>query len=293
VNRPEPIEGLSAAGVPVLLRRPERAHAPLVVLWHGLAPPSSPQALAEALPLEDLPAWKAYPCLPLLAGRLPAGGVAEILERQQEDYVLELLLPVVAGAVAELPRMVEALAKHAGGQPEDAIGLFGYAAGAMAVLLALAERRLPVAAAAVLAAPRNLDVAVESFERFFGLPYRWAGGASALRARLDFEARAGDIASGDSPPALLLLHGEADEMFDPENARSLYRALEPHYRSRGRGDRLKLELLPDFTHSFARGGDPAGTFPTSDAAPVERALTAWFQEQLEPGEESPHGGRAR
>jgi dipeptidyl aminopeptidase/acylaminoacyl peptidase len=219
--------------------------------------------------------------------------VAEILERQQEDYVLELLLPVVAGAVAELPRMVESLAMRAGAQPGEAIGLFGYAAGAMAVLLALAERRVPVAAAAVLAAPRNLDVAVESFERFFGQAYRWAAGASAVRARVDFEARAGEIAAGDSPPALLLLHGEADEMFDPENARRLYGALEPHYRAGGHGDRLKLELLPEFTHSFARGGDPAGTFPTSDAAAVERALTAWFEEQLEPGEESPPSGRAR
>jgi dienelactone hydrolase len=293
VSRPEPIEGLSAAGVPVLLRRPERAPAPVVILWHGLAPPSSPRALAEALPLEDVPAWKAYPCLPLLAGRLPAGGVAEIVKRQQEDYVLELLLPVVAGAVAELPRVVKAVAKHADARAEDGIGLFGYAAGAMAVLLALAERRVAVTAAAVLGAPRNLDVAVESFERFFGQPYRWASGARALRARLDFEARAGEIAAGESPPALLLLHGEADEMFDAENARRLYGALEPHYRSGGHGDRLKLELLPGFTHSFARGGDPGGTFPTSDAAPVERALAAWFQERLEPGEESPPGREAR
>jgi predicted esterase len=293
VSGPEPIETLSAAGVPVLLRRPGSGRGPLVILWHGLAPPSSPRALAEALPLAHLPAWKAYPCLPLLAGRLPAGGVADILKRQQEDYVLELLLPVVAGAAAELPRIVEAVAKQTGARLEDGIGLFGFSAGAMAVLLALAERRLPVAAAAVLGAPLNLETAVESFERFFGQRYPWGSACEAVRPRLDFEARAGAIASGDPPPALLILHGEADEIFGVENARRLYRTLEPHYRTSGHPARLALELLAEFTHSFGVGSEPGGTFPTSDAAPVERALARWFASRLNADEESLSGDGLR
>jgi len=282
VSRPEPIETLSAAGVPVLLRRPSREPAPVVILWHGMGPPSSPRALAEALPLDDLPAWKVYPCLPLLAGRLPAGGVAEILKREQEDYVLELLLPVVAGAVAELPGILEAVAKHAGARAKQTIGLFGFSAGAVAVLLALAERRVAIAAAAALGVARNLDVAVECFERFFGQRYRWGNAAEALRPRLDFEARADEIARGDPPPALLLLHGQADEMFAAENARALYRVLEPNYRASGQSRRLKLELLAEFTHSFGRGSEPGGTFPTSDAEPVERAVSEWFRDWLAP-----------
>jgi dienelactone hydrolase len=293
VSVPERLEAVSAAGVPVLLRRPNREPAPLVVLWHGLGPPSSPRALAEALPLEDLPTWKAYPCLPLLAGRLPAGGVAEILKRQQEDFVLELLLPVVAGAAAELPRIVEAVAKQTGARTNKGIGLFGFSAGAAAALLALSERQLEIAAAAVLGVARNLDAAVATFERFFGQRYRWGRGSEALRPRLDFEARAGEISAGDPPAALLILHGEADEMFGVEDARQLYRALEPHYRASGHPARLELELLAEFTHSFGIGSEPRGTFPTSDAAPVDRALARWFASYLQGDGESLSGDGQR
>ncbi len=300
MSQSAPIEAFSAAGVPVLLRRPSlparqasREPTPLVVLWHGLGPPSSPRALAEALPLDDLPAWKAYPCLPLLAGRLPAGGVAEVLKRQQEDFVLEMLLPVVAGAAAELPRIVEAVATHTGARTEKGIGLFGFSAGAAAALLALAERRLAVAAAAVLGVARDLDAAVAAFERYFGQRYRWRKESEALRPRLDFEARAGEIAAGDPPPALLLLHGEEDEMFGVEEARLLYSSLESCYRASGHFARLELNLLPELTHSFGVGRESGGTFPTSDAAPIEGALARWFGSYLPDSAESLSGNGQR
>src|SRR5918912_2990201 len=103
---------LEAAGVPTLLRAPGRTGAaPLVVLWHGFARPGRErEALAHALPLSRLSAWKAYPSLPLFGPRAPSGGFEELAKRQREDYLLRLVGPVVEGAVRELAPLVAELA---------------------------------------------------------------------------------------------------------------------------------------------------------------------------------------
>jgi len=50
------------SGVPVLLHSPANRDrpAPLILLWHGFGIPNSEHALADALPLEQFDAWKAY-----------------------------------------------------------------------------------------------------------------------------------------------------------------------------------------------------------------------------------------
>lgn len=41
--------------------------------------------------------------------RLPVGGLDEIMRRQREDYVLQLLQPTINQAMQELPTVVQAL----------------------------------------------------------------------------------------------------------------------------------------------------------------------------------------
>ncbi|MGL6339748.1 MAG: alpha/beta hydrolase family protein, partial [Waterburya sp.] len=105
------IEHLTLAGVPVVLRSPakQNSKAPLILLWHGFGSPNSEEMLAEVLSLERVPAWKAYLGLPLFGQRLPEGGIEEIMNRQIDDYVLELLLPVAEQAMKELSKIVSAL----------------------------------------------------------------------------------------------------------------------------------------------------------------------------------------
>ena len=62
--------------------------------------------LAETLPLEEVQARIAYLGLPLFGKRLPAGGMEEVMRRQVEDYVLQLLLPVVEQAMHRSYRML-------------------------------------------------------------------------------------------------------------------------------------------------------------------------------------------
>ncbi len=105
------LESLEVAGVPVVLRPPADPSfsAPLIILWHGFGIPNSEEMLAEVLPLETVPAWKAYLGLPLFGKRLPAGGMEEVLRRQIDDYVLQLLLSAIEPAMRELPNVVQEL----------------------------------------------------------------------------------------------------------------------------------------------------------------------------------------
>ena len=95
-------------GVPVLIVRPKELSpgTRLVVLYHGFGPPESPQALSRALPLEKLQAVLAYVNLPLMAERLPAGGIDELKRAQANDFVNGLFFPSINGAATELPMLV-------------------------------------------------------------------------------------------------------------------------------------------------------------------------------------------
>ncbi len=77
-------ETLELSGVPVLLHSPANRDrpAPLILLWHGFGIPNSEAALADAFPLEQVDAWKAYLGLPLFGQRFP--GTEEIMRRQNE-----------------------------------------------------------------------------------------------------------------------------------------------------------------------------------------------------------------
>jgi hypothetical protein len=70
-----------AAGVPFVARAPRdgRAQAPTVVVWHILDPPRSETAMAAALPLRRVDAWRVYLGLPLSGTRLPEGGLEACL----------------------------------------------------------------------------------------------------------------------------------------------------------------------------------------------------------------------
>src|SRR5919106_1108017 len=96
IHEPQtPVRG-TAAGVPyVALPPPGGAEgAPLVVPWPLASPPRSETAMAAALPLRRLDAWRVYLGLPMLGSRLPAGGLEEFFRRFREDMVLNVFEPV-------------------------------------------------------------------------------------------------------------------------------------------------------------------------------------------------------
>jgi hypothetical protein len=88
---------------------PEGESAPLVVAWHLHDPPRSERAMAAALPLKGLPAWRVYLGLPLSGSRLPDGGLEAFFQLSYQDAVLKVFGPVCRQAVEEFPAALAAL----------------------------------------------------------------------------------------------------------------------------------------------------------------------------------------
>jgi dienelactone hydrolase len=260
------------ASTPALLRIPRSITRPPIILWHGYGPPASESALMDALPLDEIPAVKVYLGLPLFGERLPAAGAAELGRRQSTDFASLLFEPSVLGAADELPAVLHALQARGCSKAGDKVGLFGFSAGGAAVLYALAEHEIPVSAAVTINASTGLNASVAALERATQHPYAWTEHAREIAKRSDAPGRAGDIASGKPPPALLIVHGEQDAMLTPQVANALNDALAPYYEKSHAERRLQLSIVPGVAHTWA------------DASHIEalrKSIAAWFERYLD------------
>jgi predicted esterase len=238
------------AGVPAILRVPKAIRKPPIVLWHGLGPPASESELMKALPLDDVLSVKVYLGLPLFGARAPSDSAESLARRQAEDYASRIFEPVVVGAAKKLPAVLKALREKKCLAPNDEIGLFGFSAGGAAVLIALTEPGVHVRAAVTLNAPTGLSAAIDAMERATKRQYVWTAPARQLAERTDSIRRAAAIASGNSPPALLLFHGADDTIVMPNGAVSLREVLQPYYQRSGNDQRLKLVIAPGVSHNW-------------------------------------------
>ena len=270
------------AGVPALLRVPAKTVRSPIVLWHGFGPPAGERALMQALPLDEVAAIKVYLGLPLFGRRLEGGNTDALVRRQTADVGLQVFEPVVLGAARELPAVLDALRESGCLGRGERIGLFGFSAGGAAVLYALAEHAVAVDRAIVLNASIGLDDSVAAWQRATGRRYAWSDAARRIARASDAIARAGDIARGDAPPALLIVQGTADAMLTPQPAIDLHAALVPHYAG-SHAQRLRLILADGMGHDptvepgladlrrlsaqwFASGRIAAADAPREDAA---------------------------
>jgi dienelactone hydrolase len=259
------------AGVPAILRVPNAVTKPPILLWHGLGSPGSESELANALPLDDVPAVKVYLGLPLLGARAPSKDEQSLAQRQAEDYALRIFEPIVVGAAHELPAvLVELKQLHCLGEHKR-VGLFGFSAGGAAALVALTDTRTPVGATVVVNAPTSLSVAVDGLERATKHPYSWSDASRRLAQQVDAIGHAVEIASGGPPRALLLFQGADDAVIAPNGAVSLEEALRPYYRRSGNEGRLRLIVAPGVSHAWA---DPA------TVAQVRKVVADWFNQHL-------------
>jgi hypothetical protein len=94
-----PVSGV-AAGVPYVVlppagRQDGREPAPLIVAWHLNDPPRSAAAMASALSLVAVPAWRVYLDLPMHGRRQLPGGLEEFMRLGYQDAVLKAFEPQV------------------------------------------------------------------------------------------------------------------------------------------------------------------------------------------------------
>ena len=267
-----------AAGVPFLAVPPEggpRPSAPAVVAWHLLDPPRTETAIAAAVPLKGLDAWSVYLGLPLTGSRMPPGGWDDLMRLGFEDAVTKLDKPIVYGAAEEFGPAFADLRSRFGfdGGP---LAVMGGSIGAAVAQLVLAERELAVSAAVLASQVVQLRRAVDAMARRFGVTYTWSDEANAVAERLDFLARADEIARAHRP-AVLFVVGEEDDHALREPAAQLTQALARRY---GSGDRAQLVTVPGMAHALAEepGIDPAPQTPHAEV--VDRLAVEWFQRNL-------------
>jgi len=268
-----------AAGVPyhaVPPVRASRSSAPVVAAWHLMDPPRTEAAFAAALPLEGLDAWRIYLGLPLTGSRLPAGGVEELMRRGYEDAVLNLQGPISNQAAEEFEPALAGLRAQLdlGTGP---VGVLGGSMGAAVALLVLAESTIDISAAVLVSPVARLRPVVDALARQFGFTYPWSDPSFAVARRLDFVARAEEIAQRGQPAVLLVVGEDDDHEAIRQPATLLREALAARYAE---PDRTKLVVVPGMAHALAAepGTEPAPQ--TTHAAEVDRHAVGWLQRHM-------------
>lgn len=274
----EQIRGV-AAGVPFVAVPPASGEAaPLVVVWHMMDSPRTETAMAAALPLDGVPAWRVYLGLPLMSSRTPAGGFEEIMALVRRDTLLECHGAVITRAAAELPAVLDALREHL---PPTALidaplSLVGGSAGGGAALLALTESRRPVAAVVAVNAAIRATSVVGLVEQGMGIEYVWSAEARALARRLDFVARAGEIMARRPQPDVLIVSGDDDHQSFRSDATELRDALEAERPGGGAGGVVVLHPVEGLAHPLALEPGLEAAPQTPQAAAVDAAVSAFL-----------------
>jgi pimeloyl-ACP methyl ester carboxylesterase len=185
-HEPQSISG-EAAGVPFIAFAPDTDHdaAMTVVVWHLHDPPRSETAMAAALPLRGIDAWRLYLGLPLSGKRLPPGGLDAFFALGYEDAVLNLYGPTVHQAVREFPAALTELRRRHG-LGRGAIALVGASIGALVAASVVAAGEPAVAALALISPALRLESVVAMNERRFAVTYAWTDESRAVAAELDF-----------------------------------------------------------------------------------------------------------
>ena len=269
-----------AAGVPFLALPPPEgatADAEVVVVWHMADAPRSEVAMASAIPLASVPAWRVYLGLPLAGSRLPNGSLDAFFELGYQDAVLNLFEPMTERAVSEFPAALAALRSRLtlGRGP---LALVGASAGALVALSVLvdADMDLDVRAVALVSPAVELAAVVGANERRFGVTYTWSDASRQAAGRLDFLARADEVKRSGAD--LLLVVGALDDDAGiRQPAASLCQRIGAASPDGAAGPaRATLVEIPGMAHALSEepGLDPAPQTP--HAALVDEAVTRWL-----------------
>ncbi|MDT7724907.1 MAG: hypothetical protein QOI21_1483 [Actinomycetota bacterium] len=257
----------TAAGVPFVALAPANVTgpAPLIVTWHLMDAPAGEAAMAAAIPMTGVPAWRVHFGLPMTGKRLPEGGYDEFFRLSGEDYVLNVAEPVTDQGASEFPAALVDLRKQLS-IADGPVGVVGGSAGGAVALEVLARGDVEISAAALINPVTQLAPAVAANERRFGVVYSWTDRSRAVAERFDFVRRAEEITAD-----VLFVCGENDDISILEPAALLVAEL---------GDRAEMVSIPGMGHAFA---DAPGIEPApqnADALRVDAALTEWFLKRL-------------
>lgn len=245
-------------GVPCVVVPPEsgRSDAPVVVAWHLADPPRTETAMAAALPLTGLDAWRIYLGLPMHSSR--SIDPEEYMRLGFEDAVVNMFGPITAQARAEFPAAYAELADRFGFS--GPLALLGGSLGSAVAQLVTIDRDDVVAE--VLVSPvATLRSIVAANERRFGVTYPWHPAATEIADELDFVARADET----TVPVQIIV-GERDDPAIRDAAAELGKALR----------HADLVTVADMPHELADAQDQ----PLPHAATVDGLAVEWLRRYL-------------
>ncbi|MCE7001677.1 prolyl oligopeptidase family serine peptidase [Kibdelosporangium philippinense] len=197
-----------AAGVPFVALEPAGVDgpAPLVVTWHLMDEPRTDVAMAEAVPMNELPAWRVYFGLPMSGRRALSGGDEEFYALSAQDVVLNVFGPVTKQAADEFPAAVAELRKQLS-ISDGPVYVAGGSAGSMVAYEVIARGEIPIAAGAVVSPVTQLSPVIAANERHMGITYNWSAESRQVAQYYDYVQRANEI---DVP--LLIVVGSDDDI---------------------------------------------------------------------------------
>ncbi|MGH8965892.1 MAG: alpha/beta hydrolase family protein, partial [Actinomycetes bacterium] len=209
--------------------------------------------------------------LPLHGARSPEGGLDELMRLGYEDAVQNLYGPVSAGAAEEFPAAFAELRTQLG-LGDGPIGVLGGSLGSAVAQLVIAGGAARIAASVLVSPVSQLSAGVAAVGRRFGIEYPWSEPSRAVAARLDFVARAEEVAA--CPSTLLVVGAEDDEEGFREPAARLREALAQ------RSVTTELAVVPGMGHELAEepGLEPMPQLPA--AAEADRLAAGWFARHL-------------
>ncbi|MFC0108260.1 prolyl oligopeptidase family serine peptidase [Kibdelosporangium aridum] len=246
-----------AAGVPFVALEPAGVDgpAPLVVTWHLMDAPNTEVAMAEALPMNDLPAWRVYFGLPMSGRRALPGGDEEFFALSAQDAVLNVFGPVAKQAADEFPAAVAELRQQLS-ISDGPVYVAGGSAGSMVAYEVIARGEVPIAAGAVVSPVTQLTPVVAANERRFEMTYNWSAQSREVAEYYDFVRRAGEI---DVP--LLIVVGSDDDIAFREPAALGHKEIAGS----------ELVTVPGMQHEVV-----------ADAAKrVDAEFTRWFKQYIQ------------
>ncbi len=279
---PATITGI-AAGVPFVAHAPAHpgTDSPVVVVWHMLDAPRTERAMAAALPLDGLDAWRVYCGLPHTGERLPEGGWEELGRRGATDAVRALQGPIAIDGATEFPAMWAELHGLLGVRRDARIGLVGGSIGGMVAGLAaiesVREAGVTVTAVVLVSPVVRLAAFIDSMAERFGFAYPWDGGSTTIADRLDLITRAGEFADAGSPAVRIVVGADDDAVGILAPARALTDTLATRYDD---SSRIDLVEVAGMAHAIADepGMDTAPQTPAARA--VDAAAADWLRTHL-------------
>jgi dienelactone hydrolase len=275
--QPESTIGITANGVPYVALPPAGGQqaAAVLALWHGGDPPRTDAALVEAIPLNDIPAWRFYLGLPLTGRRLPPGGMDELMARGAQDAIPLTFHPIVSGAVREFPAALADLRSRFGIAHDVPLGLFGFSMGGSTALMTAirqATSEAPVKSVFTFGAALDFHDLVDYLSRIYGTTYPWNDERVQLAEEISPVNHIEELAR--SHTRFHLAVGSQDPYPMQEGTLHLASAIREH------GGAAEVEIVPDLAHAFAPDPDAPNQGTPADAAKVEDLVRRWFKQQF-------------